>query len=313
MPSVVAVDIGGTRVRAAVVADDASILCRATEPVATPQDGDRLTAQVATLVRRVRAEAGTAGTVPAAGAMGLSLPAVLDRATGSIEWAPNLPGWNGRALRAAMEEACGLPVALEYDGHAAALGELWAGAGRGAPSFFFLIVGTGVGGGLVADGKLIRGCSNLAGAAGWTMVPALSWDPPEASRMGQLESLIAGPALARHASTRLGRAVTPREVFDQAASGHPGCREVVERALDHLGWALVNVVSLLNPAQVVIGGSVGLRLAEHAGRLEGIVRRFAQPRSAKDVRIVPAALGDDAGLLGAARSALDAAGVRPSN
>ncbi|WP_405001313.1 ROK family protein [Geochorda subterranea] len=124
---------------------------------------------------------------------------------------------------------------------------------------------------------------------------------------GLLESLIAGPALQATASRRLGEPLAPRDIFDRAARGDPACRAIVDEAREHLAWALANVVSLLNPALVLVGGSVGLRLAEQPERLEAAVR--AGPSRGRPAgAIAPAGLGDDAGLLGAARAALTCVG-----
>ncbi|MEW6045986.1 MAG: ROK family protein [Bacillota bacterium] len=297
MATVAAVDIGGTQVRAALIEGGGTILRRLAEPVERANDGPSLTAQVAGLVRRLSGE-------PLA--LGVSLPAVIDRTAGRVEWAPNLPGWNGVPLGGELSAALGLPVALEYDGHAAVLGEHWAGTGRGVAELAFVIVGTGVGGGFISGGQLVRGFTNLAGAGGWMSVPApRGWDAQSACQKGFLESLIAGPALQQAAARQLGQALAPRDLFDRASAGDPACRAIVEGALEHLGWALVNVVSLLNPQLVLLGGSVGLRFAGYADRLEAMIRRHAQPWSARAARVAPAGLGDDAGLLGAGRSAVE--------
>lgn len=303
MRRVAAVDIGGTQLRAALVDEEARIHRRAARPVASPQDGEALTGQVVTLLRELMAG------LPRPVAAGVSLPAVIDRRTGRVEWAPNLPGWDGTELGPRLSEALAMPVVLEYDGHAAALGEHWAGAGRGVDDLVFVIVGTGVGGGIIAGGQLVRGASNLAGAGGWMGVPgATAADPARAAARGLLESLIAGPALQATASRRLGEPLAPRDIFDRAARGDLACRAIVDEAREHLAWALSNVVSLLNPALVLVGGSVGLRLAEQPQRLEAAVRDRAQPWAARRARIAPAGLGDDAGLLGAARAALSCVG-----
>ncbi len=329
-----AVDIGGTRVRAARVSSEGRILRRLREPVRDPHDGQALTDQVLALVRRLgeppearepgRAgdEAGAAagaganaeadGSSQAPVAVGLSVPAVLDRSTGRVEWAPNLPGWNGWALGPRLSDSLGLPVTLEYDGHAAALGEQWTGAGRLVPDLAFIIVGTGVGGGIISGGRLVRGATNLAGAGGWMGVPASGgWDAGAAAERGFLESLISGPALAARARWLLNRPVDARELFERAREGDVACREIVGEAVEHLAWALVGVVSLLNPRLVLLGGSVGLQLAQYGPQIEATIRRYAQPWAARAVQVAPASLGDDAGLLGAARSALELAPPGP--
>ncbi|MEW6020089.1 MAG: ROK family protein, partial [Pseudomonadota bacterium] len=163
MATVAAVDIGGTQLRAALVDQGGTLLCRLAEPVERANDGAALSAQVESLVRHLGGEPQ---------ALGVSLPAVIDRAAGRIEWAPNLPGWNGVALQRDLARTLGIPVALEYDGHAAVLAEHWIGAGRGVADLAFVVIGTGVGGGFISGGKLLRGFTNLAGAGGWMAVPA---------------------------------------------------------------------------------------------------------------------------------------------
>ncbi|MBE3599293.1 MAG: ROK family protein [Limnochordaceae bacterium] len=296
--SVIAVDVGGTQLRAARVTCDGRVVERAALPVSAPDDGAALTRQLLDLVRPL--------LVPDAGAVGVGLPAVIDRKSGRVEWAPHLPGWNGTPLAGALAEELEMPVVLEYDGHAAALGEHWVGAGRGVEDMVCLVVGTGVGGGIIAGGRLIRGHTNLAGATGWMGVPTRAdVHDPELSGMGVLEGLIAGPGIERAAARRIGCPIPSKEVFDKAAAGDPDCGAIVRDALEHLSWGLINVVSMLDPALVLLGGSVGLRLGAYAADLEATVRKFAQPWSARRVRIAPAGLGGDAGLLGAARSALD--------
>ena len=221
-------------------------------------------------------------------ALGIGVPAVCDPARGRVVWAPNLPGWRnvplGRILRARFR----CPVALENDADMAALGEARWGAGRGCRDFVTLTVGTGIGGGLVVNGALARGAGDVAGAAGWMRL-----------RGTRLEDVASGPAIARAA----GRA-DARSSFLAAASGDARARRAVRRAGEALGSAVADLVSILNPAVVILGGGVmdgGARRLLPAVR--DAVRRYAQPLAARRVRILASPLGNRAGVRGALEAA----------
>ena len=156
-----AVDIGGTKIAAARVTSEGQVLSRRREVTAKagpPAVIDQLT--------RLLIELRDESDGPVVG-VGIGIPAVLERGSDLVIWGPNLPGFRNVKLREPLEAALQLPVCLEYDGHTAVLGEWWQGAGRGFQSVVFVIIGTGIGGGMVLDGKLYRGVNRLAGAAGW--------------------------------------------------------------------------------------------------------------------------------------------------
>jgi glucokinase len=239
-----------------------------------------------------------------------------------VIWAPNLAGWQDVALRPALEERLGIPAFIEYDGHTAILGEWWQGAGQGYRSIAMVIVGTGIGGGLILDGKLYRGFNRLAGAAGWFALTSEAGDlPARSASLGHWESLAAGPGIAERARTYLaghpasslnGKApLTARDIFEQARSGDAFAQECVEETANILGIGVANIVSLVNPEIVILGGSVGRQGDLLEKKIREVVLRWAQPISAKSVVIRSSELGVMAGLYGAAYAVLDRTHQKP--
>ncbi|WP_324718213.1 ROK family protein [Carboxydochorda subterranea] len=306
-------DIGGTRLRGACVTAQGQILERLEQPVVSPDDGNALTRQVVELVSALarishgqsRADVQSETVAISPSAVGVSLPAVIDRVSGRVLRAPHLPGWDGSMLSDQLAQELGLPVVLEYDGHAAALGEQWLGAGRGVDNFVCLVIGTGFGGGIIADGRLLRGYTNLAGVAGWMGIPtSRKLDEPTLIKVGVLEALVAGPGIERIAAESLQERLSCKEVFDHAEAGDQACQAIVREVLQHLAWGLANVVALINPELVLLGGSVGLRMAVYSRQLESAIRRYSPSWSSEQVRVGAVGLGGDSGLIGAAMAAL---------
>ncbi|MDQ7829329.1 MAG: ROK family protein [Armatimonadota bacterium] len=303
-----AVDIGGTRTRVGVVGGDGRVLAHRTLP--TPTGGpDAVVAAVAGAAAHVLAEA--AVTREALVGVAAGAPGPLDPRSGVVFEPPNLVGWRDVPLRALLEERLGLPAAVENDANAAALGEAWVGAGRGVTDLVYITVSTGVGGGLILGGELYSGVSGTAGEVGH-MTVALDGPPCFCGQPGHLEGLASGRAIARAAREALARGeatslrelppeeLSARTVAEAARAGDPVARAIYERAGTALGAAVASLVNLLNPPLIILGGGV-----MQAGDLimaplwrAARERAFARPLEA--VRLVPAALGEEAGLVGAA-------------
>lgn len=304
----VAVDLGGSWIRAGVVGPDGAV--REVLRVPTPQAGPEAVAEaIAHLVRQL-------GPVPP-GRVGVAVPGPLSVREGVVFEPPNLRGWRDVPLQRMLEERLRRPVVLENDANAAAMGEWWKGAGAGSRHLVYVTVSTGVGGGLVLDGKLYRGASDTAGEIGHVVVEP---DGPLCScgRPGHLEAVASGPAIARWTLERLreGRAsvlagkeaLSSRDVAEAAERGDGLAQEAFQRAGRYLGLAVAGLLNLLNPEVVVIGGGVA-----RAGRwlfdpLLQAAREASFDRPWKAARIVPAALGDHAGLVGAAYVAMEQEG-----
>lgn len=292
MEQVLALDIGGTKVAAALV-DAVGHVQPAGRVDTPPEGGDALTRRVLELSR-------AAASVRVVG-VGVSVAGAVAADDSTVTFAPNLPGWDGLPLGELLADRLGVPALVTYDGHAGALGEYRYGAGRGSRGMAFVIIGTGVGGGLVLDGRLHRGVHGLGGAAGWMAVDAVGADTSSARERGALEAVASGPSLvaaARRASLSEVRA--PRDLVDLAARGSNTARAVIDHAVRCLADSVVSMVSLLDLDTVVLGGGVGAGVPDFVIGARTAVASLAQPAAREDATVVPASLGDDAFLVGAA-------------
>jgi glucokinase len=236
-------------------------------------------------------------------AVGVCSPGPLDHQAGVMLDPPNLPGWRDVPLRKMLADRLKLPVSLEHDAKAAALGEFHYGAGRGQQSMVYLVAGTGVGAAFIIDGQLYRGMHNLAGEIGGVTIDRRS----EAYRSGVrgcVQSYLCGPDLARHYLCLQAepqpqtRSITGERVAQLAQEGDEAARRVMTQAGEALGVAVASLAMILDIELYVIGGSVaksGDLLLEPARRM---VPDYAFQSIAGRVRIVTAALGDDGPLLG---------------
>jgi glucokinase len=258
--SVAAFDLGGTKVAAGLVTSGGKIRKRLVEPVAKENALDQM-------VRM----AGELGDFDAAG---VAVPGLVRR-DGTV-WAPNLPGWDRVPLARLLKRRLGVPLFVESDRNAAALGEAWRGAARGKSDVIVLIVGTGIGAGILSGGCLLRGAHELSGCAGWMVVTEET--NAMTRKSGSLEALAAGPAIARHS--------------DYARAGRL------------LGYAVANLISLFDPEVVVLTGGVTNAAEKFLDDLRWAVNERAHPLSAPQVEIRVSTLQGDANLLGAARLAL---------
>ena len=247
--------------------------------------------------------ASAADTVRAAGlawgdvrAAGLVVPGIYNPATGRA-WAPNLWGPDEVPLREALVPRLPVPVVIDSDRSGYVLGEQWQGAARGCRDVVFLAVGTGIGAGILSDGRLVRGSGGIAGAVGWFALDPRWCD--DYGRMGSFEAEAAGPALAR----RLG-AASAEQVAEAARRGDPAARRAVDETVEWLAMGVANLISALNPQVVVLGGGLMQAADLFLEPVRHAVRRWAQPLAAPQCRIELTRLGEDAALFGAARLAL---------
>ncbi len=306
--AVIGVDIGGTKTLSAVVDPLGRVVAR--HRIDTPQQGPQqfvevLTVELATLLDR----AGVQRTDIAG--IGVGAPGPLDPGTGVVFEPPNLQGWRDVPLRDFMQRAIGINTFVENDANAAALGEAWVGAGVGARDLIYITVSTGIGGGLILNGELYHGITGTAGEIGHMTVEP---DGPlcHCGRRGHLEGVAAGPAIARMAeeAVRAGRAtslsalpaggITAATVAEAAMAGDAVAREVYARAARYIGLAVASLVNVLNPEMIIIGGGVSKVGDVLFEPVRSIVRERAFERPAAAAKIVPAALGDDVGVIGAA-------------
>ncbi len=304
----IGVDLGGTKTLTALVDGRGGVVARVR--VATPTTGpDAVIEAIAASVAELSNRSGVAPR--SALGVGVGAPGPLDTGSGVVFEPPNLPGWRDVPLAALMAKRLGVPTFVENDANAAAMGEHWVGAGQGVDDLVYLTVSTGIGGGLILGGRLYRGASGTAGEVGH-MVIARDGPRCGCGRAGCLEALASGTAIAREARlvVESGRptvlsqvppeAITAEAVARAAGEGDPLAREVFAGAAAALGVGITNLVNLLNPALVIIGGGVSGAGELLFAPVRRIVRQEAFERPGAAVRVVPAALGDDVGVIGAA-------------
>ena len=315
-PPVLALDLGGTQIRAAVILPDGSRLAR-TEASTPKQEGPAAVLRTCReLLAASRAQAPEATSAALAG-IGISSPGPVDPATGVVVEPPNLgPEFRDIPIGAEMSDAFGLPAYLDRDTNVAALGERAFGAAIGMDEFIYLTVSTGVGGGVVTGGKLLRGADGLAGELGHVPV-ALDGPRCGCGGIGHVEAFASGTALARDARALVAANRSPylqeranalggpdrlsaREVAEGSLAGDPDCVALMATARRALAVACVGYVNAFNPRRIVIGGSI----AEGEGErlLEPIRHAIATEVfkiTARYVTVVPAQLGGDVSLAGA--------------
>lgn len=312
--AVIALDLGGTKLASALF--DASGKPRLKR--ATPLDGrqGRDVGQLisAEMQRLLRAAAKRNVNVSA---VGISVPGIVHQQPGTV-WAPNIPGWDEFPLRAEIRAA--LPnrrtrVALTDDRAASILGEAWQGAARGCQHAIFLAVGTGIGAGILAGGRVLNGAHGSAGAVGW-----LALDRPfrrQYAQCGCFEAHASGNGIAQVAaraaahrksyrgSLRAPQNLTAHDVFAAYDQGDPIAKEVLDEAIQFWAMAAANLVSIFNPEKFIFGGGVFGPAAEFIDAIAHEARHWAQPIAIDQVEFAASQLGPAAALHGAARAAIN--------
>ncbi len=304
----IGIDLGGTKIAGLLADAGGNIFAQEQIPTQKEEGQERVLARIYSLVRALmnKAEPG------AVKGIGICSPGPLNIETGVIIEAPNLQ-WTNTPLAALMEKEFGLPVVLENDANAAAFGEYMYGAARGVKDMLYMTVSTGIGGGIIANGELVYGRDFSAGEIGHMVI--LPGGPVcGCGRRGCVEALASGTAIAREAKARLAKGeksllqadfsgenlhrLTAKEVKEAAAQGDALALSVLEKAFYYLGIAVGNLVNILNPEMVVIGGGVakmGPYLFEPVQKNIGL---SAFPHMYRNLPVVPAQLGGEAGTKG---------------
>ena len=298
-----AVDVGGTKLAAGVVEAGGRVVTWAQVPTPRDVDAEQLWRTLEALVDRVLGEAGR--TAPA------SLAGVGAGCGGPMDWPAgivsplNIPAWRSFPLRSRLQARLpGIPVRVHNDAICLVAGEHWRGAGRGAGNVLGMVVSTGVGGGLILDGRVIEGASGNAGHIGHVVVDPDGGPVCACGARGCLEAIARGPALAAWAHTQGWRQgqpdATAKDLADDAAQGHPVGLAAMRRAGRALGIAIASATYLCDLEVVSIGGGLSQAGAMLFEPLQESLHAHAKLPFVRQVRVVPAALGRSAGLVGAA-------------
>jgi glucokinase len=292
-----AIDIGGTKIAVGMVAEDGRILAQASCP-SEPRAG--FTAAVERMDRLLRQTASEAGGWPEGVGIGCTGP--VDPFSGRLCNVDLLPTWEGQDLVGAVAQVSGVPAALENDADAAALGELAWGAGREAGRFLLVTIGTGIGVGVILDGKIYRGVDGAHPEIGHHVIEA-SGPLCVCGVRGCWEALASGPAMETwfRQQDPSRAAWDGRRICAAADAADPLAREAVEREAFYLGTGLANLVNLFCPEAIALGGGLMERFDLFEARARATIQSNCAYIPLDKIRIEKAALGNRAGLLGAAQ------------
>lgn len=296
---ILAIDIGGTKIGCGLVDPRSGRVSHARATPTPARDGAQAVLNATVALAKQLPQADVA-------AIGVGATGQVDVARGAIGYAgPTMPGWAGADIRGVLSDAFKLPVFVDNDVNALALGEARFGAARDARSALFVAVGTGVGGAILLDGALWHGHSNTAGEIGSLLVDVDAARASDQPLAGCVESFSSGPSMAAryNAETRPETPLDLRAVLARAQIGDPVARRVIVEGAQVLGYALRGALNLLDPEALVIGGGVASLGATWWDPLLAVLRANPQPGVAR-IAVLPAALGADAPLVGAAAVAL---------
>jgi glucokinase len=308
-PLVAALDIGGTKIAGALVDSEGRLLARALRPTPAAEDGETVLRAVTEVLGELAAAPQWPGTV----AVGIGSAGPVDAAHGTVS-PVNVPGWREFPLVARVSEASGgLPVVLTGDGVAMTAAEHWQGAARGYDNALCMVVSTGVGGGLVLGGALLPGPTGNAGHIGHISVD-LDGDPCPCGSRGCVERIASGPNIARRALDQgwrppAGAEPTAAAVAESARAGDPVALASFDRAAQALAAGIAATATLVEIHVAVIGGGVANAGPILFDPLREHLTRYATLSFAAGVDVVPAKLGTDAGLVGAAAAAAQALSI----
>ncbi|MBX3439207.1 MAG: ROK family protein [Planctomycetaceae bacterium] len=320
----IGIDIGGTSINVGIVDDAGTPLAKQTRPSLLSQGLEAGLKQLDDAVAAIMSESGS--DWDAVAAVGVAAPGTMDLPSGIIFHPFNLPGWEDLPLRKLVAERFGKPAILQNDANAAAYGEYWVGGASAAQSLMFWTLGTGIGGGIVIDGKLLTGAHSHGGECGHMIVQMDGGEPSPNHIHGALELYASALALVRRCEQSLanGRAsvlakwraegaeLTPKLIARAAEEGDQLADELIMDTARYLAIGTINMMHTINPAVVLFGGAMTFGRNEtelgrrFLARIKEVVKAHAFPILAERTVIEYATLGADAGFIGAAGCAREA-------
>jgi glucokinase len=307
------VDLGGTNVRVGAFQKDGKLLAWQADELLAIQGPQAGLGKIYGLIADVAARVNLAVL-----GIGIGSTGPIDRMRGTIQNPYTLPGWEDVDIVSPLLEKYSVPVAFENDADAAALGETWVGAGRGARRVMMVTFGTGIGTGFVLNGKIYRGLGDEHPEGGHILIDP-SGPPCYCGANGCWESLASGPAITKYAQQLVlqpdgflyrqsganSQNINTAMIFAGEVAGDRVCAEIVDRAARHIGLGLVSLMMVTLPDCVVLGGGVMRSYGRMQGRIKEIVQRHNVIIPTGQVRLEMAALGQQAGIYGAARAAMN--------
>jgi len=304
----VGVDLGGTTIKVGLCDENGKLLQTYEGPTGTEHGADVVLENIAQYVRKLVAESPYEWEQVAG--IGAGIAGFMDIPEGFIKLSPNL-GWRNVPVKKILEEKLGKTVKIDNDANVAALGEAWSGAGAGIPNVVCYTLGTGVGGGIIINGNIFQGYKGMAGELGhMSVVPDLEAINCNCGLKGCLETVSSATGIIRmakeavergeHTSLALVENIMAKEVFEAADSGDEVAIRIINRAALYLGKSMAAVSVVLNPQRFIVGGGVSKAGDILFDAIRKYFNEFAQESAREGVDIVPATLGNDAGVVGAA-------------
>ncbi|TCL64087.1 ROK family protein [Rhizobium sp. BK251] len=311
----IGIDLGGTQVRAALVDERGNLIARCEERTDAQGGPDRILAQIRGLADELVATSKPSAIV----GIGVSAPGPIDTVAGIATSIPTLSGFTDFPLREELQKRFSFPVSLENDGIAAAIGEWQFGAGKGVDNLVYVTVSTGIGGGVVSDGRVLRGRKGMAAHIGHMSVMP-NGEPCPCGNRGCFEAYGSGTAFTRrarawaaeHRSTTLGKSgaeIHSRDVFSAARSGDSLANQLIEEEAEILGRGFTSLIHIFSPDILVMGGGLSNEFDRLQPGIRNYIKEWAMP-GFKDVELFRAALGQNSGLIGAAALAFLSENIR---
>ncbi|AHV95088.1 ROK family glucokinase [Paenibacillus sabinae] len=304
----VGVDLGGTAIKVGICNDEGHLLHTYEGPTGTQDGVHTVIDNIEKYVRQIVADSPYEWDQLVG--VGAGVAGFTNIREGIIILAPNI-GFRDVPIRSILEDRLNKPVKIDNDANVAALGEAWSGAGRGIENCVCYTLGTGVGGGIIINGKIYQGFSGLAGELGHiSVVPDLEAIQCGCGKTGCLETVSSATGIIRMANDAVARGdrttlasvdkIAAKEVFDAAKAGDEVALRIVNRAAFYLGKSMAAVAAVLNPEVFIIGGGVSKAGEILFEEIRRVYAQLAPDPLQKDVKIIPALLGNDAGIVGAA-------------
>lgn len=293
----IGIDIGGTKTAIAVVRKDGQIIQDTKIPTDLSISPEAMIRKISNEVEELIEKSSV--LIADITGIGIGAPGPLDSKNGMITCPPNLKTWTDIPIIHLMKEKWTVPIMLENDANAAALAEKWLGAARGVNNFIYMTVSTGIGAGIITDGKLLHGVKGNAGDIGHTVIDP-SFGRCNCGQFGCLESIASGMAIAKRASKMLAKSLSTKEVFDLYYQGNPEIIAFIDRIFHVLGVASVTLINTFDPEKIVIGGGVSKVGKPMFDAIQDYVHNFALNSTGRKTEITPAQLGEHAGVVGAA-------------
>lgn len=302
----VGLEFGGTNIKAALFDDRAKIIFDEFQPTGARQGVESVLNRIKTIIHHLIDKQGILPN--GLKGIGIASPGPLDIKSGMVFNSPNLPGWKKVPLKKTMEKEFKVPVILENDTNAAALGELWMGNGKGAKNLVLLTLGTGVGGGIILNKRIWHGSNDLGGEIGHMTIEK---DGPKCNcgNRGCFESFVSATGIVRRTVRALKEGgvsslskrtnkPTPEIIFNEAKKGDGLAKKIVNETGEYIGIGLASLVNILNPEIIILGGGVAQSFETLIKPAMKELKKRAFTRGIENLKILPWKLGNQAGITG---------------